>query len=1067
MTKIEEILENKYTEETIENVLRGNIDKSIPFPKNKLMVLELIKIEGNQLLFVGDKDDAVGTDKVLYRVTSDDTSSIEPEFSTTGEEKFNYIFWVRSDGLKGHCIEIHYIKTGYIEKLDDIDIAYGDDIISYVTQKGNKVENLDKIPSILYSWFAFNADSVLYLFIETFINGDQNFVIHGLSRQVDVNVNEDGKWVIHKITKKPFPSRYSDFISYKPVRCNKLQFVERSCAREVRESISSREALNGDTVLCLWKEYSSIEKRRAEDLKNKLGILKFDSAVPKKNGLTAIKLRPTEEQKDYLSGKDIILNFSFNIVNEPRRISFQSLDVETMTAVIWDENYDIKQGKEGQLEVNIDGDIAVWKRRDRARKWIHDTQSFLSLNLRFAMEGYASAMRQKQRREKPLSERTRSFIKKEFGIEDLTPDQKMAVDIALNTPDIAVIQGPPGTGKSTVVSVICQRLMEIAEKKGKCDKGKIIFVSAFQHDTVEHIASKIYTNGLPTIKIGKDEQGIKVEELFIKKMQDAIDDAIHRLSPKVNVSRVSKQLSDLKMLFKDENNEDEIKAKINSLIKPAYMSEDLYQRWVKFTRPINESSDGKEKLIAIVKGLRVDAVSYSDDGFKQVRKLLKSGLPINEEERKWLEEDAPTCDAEITEDFLHKLKELQEKYLIALRSDSNVVKGGVNDPLNNWIDDAIEEFNEKEKHSYEDKDTFLVATLETLREELFGNTQHIKEAIQQYAHSIAATNQYAGSKNLSDTKCENVILEEAARSNPLDLLIPMTRATERIIMVGDQFQLPHLLENDIVDEAVKDNYKLRKKYEESLFGIIFRNLEQAKPVRRITLKNQFRMHPVIGDFISKTYYNGQLSSKMVDVKKKLHKLELSWAKDKVVVSCDVPKRYGLEQCGRSKSRSCEARKVVELLQEIKSDKAFENLNVGIITFYSKQVDLICKEASKYGYTELDKDGTYHISPQYQITSDGREKLRIGSVDSFQGKEFDIVILSTVRSNTFERIDKNNSKVFGFLTLANRLNVALSRAQKLVITVGDMEMFEDEFAETYVKGLYEFNKLTLEKYGSRI
>ena len=245
-------------------------------------------------------------------------------------------------------------------------------------------------------------------------------------------------------------------------------------------------------------------------------------------------------------------------------------------------------------------------------------------------------------------------------------------------------------------------------------------------------------------------------------------------------------------------------------------------------------------------------------------------------------------------------------------------------------------------------------------------------------------------------------------------------------------------------------------------------MEKANPVRRITLTNQFRMHPVIGDFISKTYYTGLISSKLVDETKKRHGLQLPWAKDKVAVFCDVPKSKGAElRGGKSKERPSEAERIVQLLQELQTDDAFSNLNVGIITFYSKQVELICEEASKYGYTELDSDGTYKIKPQYQMTQDGREKLRIGSVDSFQGKEFDIVILSTVRSNTFKRIDENNLTVFGFLTLGNRLNVAFSRAQKLVITVGDREMFIDDFAETYVKGLYEFNKLTSGEYGNRI
>ena len=107
------------------------------------------------------------------------------------------------------------------------------------------------------------------------------------------------------------------------------------------------------------------------------------------------------------------------------------------------------------------------------------------------------------------------------------------------------------------------------------------------------------------------------------------------------------------------------------------------------------------------------------------------------------------------------------------------------------MSDAIIEFRDKEEKSYDDLDTFLTATLETLRSDLFGNTQYIKDTIQHYAQSIAATNQFAGSQDVSDTNYENVVLEEAARSNPLDLLIPMVRASERIIMVGDQLTRAH------------------------------------------------------------------------------------------------------------------------------------------------------------------------------------------------------------------------------------------------------------------------------------
>ncbi|MBK6978916.1 MAG: hypothetical protein IPH28_18970 [Cytophagaceae bacterium] len=121
------------------------------------------------------------------------------------------------------------------------------------------------------------------------------------------------------------------------------------------------------------------------------------------------------------------------------------------------------------------------------------------------------------------------------------------------------------------------------------------------------------------------------------------------------------------------------------------------------------------------------------------------------------------------------------------------------------------------------------------------------------------------------------------------------------------------------------------------------------------------------------------------------------------------------------------------------------------------------------YTEQRADGSFEITLPYRETNDGREKLRIGSVDSFQGKEFDIVILSTVRSNTNSRTHENSKKVFGFLTLENRLNVAFSRSQKLLIVVGDSEMLSDDFAKTYVEGLHEFytNLSTDKQYGNRI
>ncbi len=58
-------------------------------------------------------------------------------------------------------------------------------------------------------------------------------------------------------------------------------------------------------------------------------------------------------------------------------------------------------------------------------------------------------------------------MKKIFSKNPPTPNQIEAIDIALNTPDIAIVQGPPGTGKTTIVTAIIERLNELSDKSEK------------------------------------------------------------------------------------------------------------------------------------------------------------------------------------------------------------------------------------------------------------------------------------------------------------------------------------------------------------------------------------------------------------------------------------------------------------------------------------------------------------------------------------------------------------------------------------------------------------------------
>ena len=136
--------------------------------------------------------------------------------------------------------------------------------------------------------------------------------------------------------------------------------------------------------------------------------------------------------------------------------------------------------------------------------------------------------------------------------------------------------------------------------------------------------------------------------------------------------------------------------------------------------------------------------------------------------------------------------------------------------------------------------------------------------------------------------------------------------------------------------------------------------------------------------------------------------------------------------------------------------------------------MIKEKLCKYGITEQDSDGKYIIADKYRgSTNSGNdeERLRIGTVDSFQGMEFDIVMLSAVRSKTDGQIQRIVSSrtpelaarsIFGHLMSENRLCVSMSRQIKKLIVVGDLNLFNQSLSMEKVPGLYNFYKLCSEK-----
>ncbi len=145
------------------------------------------------------------------------------------------------------------------------------------------------------------------------------------------------------------------------------------------------------------------------------------------------------------------------------------------------------------------------------------------------------------------------------------------------------------------------------------------------------------------------------------------------------------------------------------------------------------------------------------------------------------------------------------------------------------------------------------------------------------------------------------------------------------------------------------------------------------------------------------------------------------------------------------------------------------VSIGVITFYSAQRDEIFQQLAHHpSITARDEESReWQITEEWRRTPSGNERLRIGTVDAFQGKEFDIVLLSVVRSNAIrlstdgqavDLFDKAANRKYGHLRLSNRMNVAMSRQRSLLVAVGDRAMARGRDAEAAVPALAEFLKL---------
>lgn len=285
-----------------------------------------------------------------------------------------------------------------------------------------------------------------------------------------------------------------------------------------------------------------------------------------------------------------------------------------------------------------------------------------------------------------------------------------------------------------------------------------------------------------------------------------------------------------------------------------------------------------------------------------------------------------------------------------------------------------------------------------------------------------------------------VIVDEAARATPGELAVAI-QSGRRILLVGDHRQLSPLftqaLEQEIASKlAWPDRTVLTRSDFERAFESEYGHQVGA------TLRTQYRMAPPIGDLVSTCFYPIPLSAGRGEPEPWLKSLP---DRAKSIVTWIDTSQAGREAWDRQNNRhGCdnpyEAREILDLLREICSTRpAVENLladdeedkqPIGVICMYADQKRLLLKMLSEQNWAIA-----------------YRHLIKIDTVDSYQGKENRIIILSLTRYNArFEQ---------GFLKSPERVNVALSRAMDRLIIVGAAQMWRERHQSSPLGRVLEY------------
>lgn len=586
----------------------------------------------------------------------------------------------------------------------------------------------------------------------------------------------------------------------------------------------------------------------------------------------------------------------------------------------------------------------------------------------------------------------------------------ISLEKALSSDNMFLLQGPPGTGKTTFISELVYQILYGNDKYRGNPDAKILIASQ-SHVAVDNSLAKI-KKLIPDIKmirigildkLSESSREYTLDVFCRKWTEKVIANCREALASYKQEIGIDESLQEKNSIINEiESLTQEISESIDELEKVETELERinvLDSKW----QFVNEKIVTMKQMVAIkTAGITEEHLSQIIDGFTESLSELNSRLSFVIDESIALAEQKTELQnryVSLNEELGAKENEVDEwKGLLGVSSNKDYQQAKSD------IQVALKE-NKKKYVKYSKVESLC----KEWQKRVTQGDGLLQESIADSTLVGATCLGIASLGSNVEINFDWVIVDEAGKATPPEILVPICLG-RKIVLVGDHKQLPPVVDEALLKLQDKERMNINKEdLELSLFEYLEKKLNaDCKNI----LDEQYRMNPIIGDLISKLFYESKLVSK-TSKKEKTIPLKMYESKPLVWLSTASRPDRKEERISDSYRNTCETKLIFEQLLEI--DKELDELKL------KKETAIIA------GYRGQRDSLTRLYESSYKVKFHNMS-IEINTVDAFQGRETDIVFYSVVRSNDAGKL--------GFLKDIRRLNVAFSRARELLVVVGD-------------------------------